>query len=286
MRHYLATFKRIFPGAHYVFASLVLVFGIFTLIYALGVSQGLFLRSFITNLDKNVLDIVLVQRGDTRSGFFLFFTYLGNWEIIASLSTVILTVMLLARKIRAMWFFIIALAFGQASSLIFKYLLTRNRPDTAHALIEQGGYSFPSGHALGAFIFYGVCAYFLCTLLKKRWQKNICTLTAIVVIGLIGLSRMYLGVHWLSDVIAGWLMGATLLIVFIVFFEHRKRLFPTIHRPTIASNQIILGISIVLTIGEIFFIWYFYISHPFKSSTRLPSLNYETPTMSLSGLTR
>ncbi len=262
MRNYLATFRRIFPGAHYIFASLILLLGTFTLVYALGVSQGLFLRSWVTNLDKNVLDIVLRQRGDTRSGFFLFFTYLGNWEIIASLSSVILCVMFLARKIRAMWFFIATLIAGQLSSSLFKLLLARSRPDTAHALIEQGGYSFPSGHALGAFFFYGVLAYFLYTLAQTKATRVSITFLATILIGLIGVSRLYLGVHWLSDVVAGWIMGATILIVFIVFFEHRKALFPIQHREPLVSRPLLITAAVTLGVAELIYIAWYYLSHP------------------------
>lgn len=262
MKHYLATFRRIFPGAHYIFASTILILGVFTLIYAVGVNQGFFLRNFITDLDRNVLDVVLVQRGDTRSAFFLFFTYLANWEIIASLSVVIILIMLLARKVRAMWLFITSLALGQAASLLFKYLLSRSRPDTAHALIEQGGYSFPSGHALGAFIFYGVLAYLLGALLKKHWQHILIVISTILLIGLIGASRLYLGVHWLSDVIAGWIMGGTLLIVFVVFFEHRKTLFPVVTRKPIVSLPILITSAVALSIAELIFIVWYYLAHP------------------------
>lgn len=262
MRNYLATFRRVFPGVHYVLASLTLLLGIFTLVYALGVSQGLFIRSWITSLDKTVLEIVLQQRGDTRSGFFLFFTYLGNWEIIASISTVIIAIMLLARKIRAVWFLIITLFVGQGSSSLFKYLLARSRPDTAHALIEQGGYSFPSGHALGSLFFYGVLAYFTYTLAKNNVARFWTIALGSGLISLIGISRLYLGVHWLSDVVAGWIMGATILIAFIVFFEHRKALFPVQHRKPIVSPSLLIVTAVILGVAELTYIAWYYLSHP------------------------
>lgn len=262
MRNYLATFKRIFPGIHYVLASFTLLLGVFTLTYALGISQGFFLRSWVTTLDKNVLDLVLTQRGDTRSGFFLFFTYLGNWEIIASLTLVILLIMFLARKFRAMWFLISVLIVGQLSSSIFKFLLARSRPDTAHALIAQGGYSFPSGHALGSFFFYGTLTYFVYTLARNRLERILTTLSGLGLIALIGISRLYLGVHWLSDVVAGWIMGATILIVFIVFFEHRKALFPIAHHEAILSRQTLMIVATLLSAAEAAFIVWYYLAHP------------------------
>jgi len=264
MQKYLATFRRLFPGTHHIFASITLILGVFAVIYTLGVSQGFFLRGFITSLDKSVLDVILLHRDAARSGFFLFFTYLGNAEIIASLSLVILLIMTLSRKVRAAWFFIIALFAGQSLSLLFKYLLVRSRPDTAHALIEQGGYSFPSGHAMGSVVFYGMLGYFLCTLLVRHRHHILVTLSTVAVIALIGISRLYLGVHWLSDVVAGWIMGSTLLIVFIVFFEHRKNLFPVVHRDPWVSRFVLIVSALLLSLAEALFIAHFFLSHPLR----------------------
>ncbi len=266
MQHYLATFRRIFPKKHYVLASITLVLGVFTTIYALGVSQGFFLRNAITRLDARLLDIALSQRGDTRSAFFLFFTYLGNWEIITSLAVLVVIILLLFRHRRALWFFIASLAIGQASSLLFKLLLARSRPDNAHALITQGGYSFPSGHALGSFLFYGVLAYFVFTLVRTPSQRALTVLSSLTVISLIGASRLYLGVHWLSDVVAGWIMGATLLIVFIVFFEHRKALFPTVAAIPPPSRSFRYPFIIGLVLAECVFIAWFFLTHPLPTN--------------------
>ncbi len=270
MKRYFRSFRLTFPGYHSIWAAALLIFGVFSLVYALGVSHWLPIRNFVTNLDAQVMEALLNERGLARSSVFLFFTYLANWEVILTLSIAIIAIMLLARKVRAATFFIITLGLGQSSSLLFKYLLQRDRPDTGVALINQSGYSFPSGHALGAFMFYGILGYFLYVLAQKRWLKTLCVLLTALVIALIGLSRMYLGVHWLSDVAAGWLMGATLLIVFITFFEHRKRLFPTIHRAPYVSNRTILICAIIVALAEALFIWNFYTSHPLKKTEPIP----------------
>ncbi len=262
MRRYLQTFRRLFPGIHGVWATLVILLGFFALIYVLGATQGFFLRDFITSLDQNVHDLVLTQRGDTRSGTFLFFTYLANWEIVASLSIVILALMILARKVRAAWFFVLALLASQLSSSLLKHLLERNRPDPVNALIEQGGYSFPSGHALGAFVFYGIIGYFLYFFAARQYQKIAAVLSSLAIILLIGISRLYLGVHWLSDVIAGWLMGAAILLVFIVFFERRKAFFPIEHRLPMLSKHTLVILGILLAAAELGFIINFYLRHP------------------------
>lgn len=264
MKRYLNTFRRVFPGIHRITAILVLCVGFITIFYAVAADQDFFLRDSVVQFDQAVHDVVLIQRGDTRSAFFLFFTYLGNWEIITSIALVVLILMALWRKIRAAGMFIATLAIGQSLSLLFKYLLTRSRPNSLHALIDQGGHSFPSGHALGAVIFYGMLAYFAITLLKRHWQHIVITLSGILLIGLIGVSRLYLGVHWFSDVIAGWTLGGTLLILFIVFFENRKELFPINEHPPLIKTSLLIPVGLILALAEAAFVLWYYFSNPLK----------------------
>lgn len=245
-----------------LFVSLTLALGVIVTVYALAVHQGFFLRGAITELDQSVLDLTLVQRGETRSAAFLFFTYLANWEIIASLSLVVITLLLLARKSAIALMFAATLIAGQSLSLLFKELLSRSRPDTMHALIEQAGYSFPSGHALGSVIFYGMLAYFTAAILKRhRYHIFIATGAALLII-FIGFSRLYLGVHWFSDIIAGWILGGALLVLFTAFFKRRKTLFTASPLPPLVSKPLLILIAVILVAAEIYFISWYYLTHP------------------------
>lgn len=98
-----------------------------------------------------------------------------------------------------------ALAF--ALNTLLKLALHRRRP---HGRIVQTlgvpSYSFPSGHAFGTVIFYGLFAYLDVRDLNQPWASLIAGLLALVIV-LIGLSRVYLGAHYPSDVLAGWLLG-------------------------------------------------------------------------------
>jgi undecaprenyl-diphosphatase len=93
--------------------------------------------------------------------------------------------------------------------VVAKHLVGRARPGLPFALVPTPGFSFPSGHATGAAAIGMLSAWMLCRWVVHRWvvQVGVWAVT-VVVIGLIGFSRPYLGVHFVTDVLAGWLLGA------------------------------------------------------------------------------
>ena len=99
-------------------------------------------------------------------------------------------------------------------NVLLKNILQRPRPE-GFRLIDESGYSFPSGHSMVSMAFYGLIIYFVFTNIKNKKIRNvICTILTILII-LIGISRIYLGVHYASDVLAGFLISIGYLIVFI-----------------------------------------------------------------------
>lgn len=115
--------------------------------------------------------------------------------------------------------FILTVCLGGAGLLNFllKHLFERSRPDILR-IITETGYSFPSGHAMGALCFYGIAAFFLCLRLERPKYKLLLSLFAAFYILLIGLSRIYLGVHYPSDVLAGYIAGSTWLFFCISLY--------------------------------------------------------------------
>jgi len=94
-----------------------------------------------------------------------------------------------------------------------KAVVARPRPTTAlvHVSTHLTSYSFPSGHALHFTIFYGFLAFMLATVFRPSWGRNLLIVVCVALIVLVGISRVYLGEHWTTDVIGGYLIGALFL---------------------------------------------------------------------------
>lgn len=103
-----------------------------------------------------------------------------------------------------------------------KLLITRERPDVIMHLVEETGYSFPSGHANAGLIFYVFFIFLIRRALKAKHHEdlaNLITTLLVILIFLIGISRIYLGVHYPTDVLAGWCLGGILLVIFISLYD-------------------------------------------------------------------
>lgn len=106
-------------------------------------------------------------------------------------------------------------------SRLIKELAARERP--LEKLLEVGGYSFPSGHATNNAALYIGIMLLAFPFLKKRWQKVTVSAACILVTFMIGASRVYFNVHYLSDVICGWCLGAVFAIIFTeMYFKLEK----------------------------------------------------------------
>ena len=93
--------------------------------------------------------------------------------------------------------------------VIAKTLVGRQRPASPYAVMTVDGFSFPSGHATGAAAIGLLTAWVLCRWVVRQWPAQVAVwAAAVAMIGLIGFSRCYLGVHFVTDVLAGWLLGA------------------------------------------------------------------------------
>ncbi|MGB7708513.1 MAG: phosphatase PAP2 family protein [Microcoleus sp.] len=147
----------------------------------------------------------------------LSFTFLGepNLLLVICLS---LGIVLLARNHRSEAATIaIAGAGGIGLNILLKQLFARARPLLWDRTVDVRFYSFPSGHAMMSMVIYGLLGYFLASRFP-RWRVGIFSLT-LVLIAAIGFSRLYLGVHWPTDIIAGYTAGLVWLISCILSLE-------------------------------------------------------------------
>lgn len=168
----------------------------------------------ILPIDALMIDVIVNDiRNAWLTSFFKVLTFFGEAKLL-----------ILAGGIGALiGFFIIKdkkRSFCYISNLIvisglnwtIKHIIQRPRPDLSLRLVEENGYSFPSGHAMITTAFYGLMIYYVWNHLENKSLRNLICLGLILLIVLIDFSRVYLCVHYLSDVIAGSLISIAYLI--------------------------------------------------------------------------
>lgn len=188
-----------------------------------------FISYFVITRDTLVFDTVIREyiyshRNDSLTVFFTTVTYLGNWNTIS----LICFLFLLLPRARSSFGLPLSAAAILASLIqkVLKVSFHRARPDLALHLINQGGYSFPSGHSFSVLIFYGMMLLLCRRNLKNKTAANLISILLGCLILLIGFSRIYLGVHYPTDVLGGWSMGLCVLTVFLSgldFLGNRNR---------------------------------------------------------------
>ena len=102
---------------------------------------------------------------------------------------------------------VLAAVTGHWAVALIKHVIARTRPDLVPHLVEASGYSFPSGHSANSAIIYLTLAALASQVIRTRAARAYLFGVAILIAGAVGISRIYLGVHWPSDVLAGWSFG-------------------------------------------------------------------------------
>jgi len=189
------------------------------IIIAYAVSSGT-----AAGFDNPIRNFIYGLRADWLNTLMEGITYLGNWQ-----SVTIVCLLLLAYDKTRIPFGVLGATVAITDSLLnkgLKMLFERARPDDILPLIEQGGYSFPSGHAVTSMAFYGMLLFLLQTRMEDRKKTNALSLVLLLLIVLIGPSRIYLGVHYPTDVLAGWAEGVFVATgIYMLTFKFVPRRF-------------------------------------------------------------
>ena len=149
-------------------------------------------------------------------------TLLGATRILIVLGAIALAALLFARWRREALLFLITMGGAALLNRVLKLSFQRQRPQPYFDIVAPSSYSFPSGHALLSFCFYGAIAIIVAAHLKRQSHRIIVWTVAAVLVLLVGISRIYLGVHYASDVIAGF-TAAFIWLVAVNFAQHIRR---------------------------------------------------------------
>ncbi|MEN8213619.1 MAG: bifunctional DedA family/phosphatase PAP2 family protein [Pseudomonadota bacterium] len=181
--------------------------------------------------DHAVHEGLAALRSPAVDSLMVFITMLGDDWMLAGLSLVVMLLLLQQHPATA-WHWLAAVAFAFLMVFLLKQGLRVPRPEEA----AVSGWSFPSGHTLKSTVIYGFLALLLSTPLRPSGRMLVYAVS-VALVALIGFSRLYLGVHWFSDVAAGWSIG--LLWVTILGLAWRHHPHPALHTAALATVVIL-----------------------------------------------
>lgn len=169
----------------------------------------------LNHFDMSIIDFVQSYNSPFLTSLMNFFTFIGSPVVLFLFSMLSVVLMSWQKKRWESLFLVIALVGGTIFNQLLKWIFHRQRP-SFHRLIVETGYSFPSGHSMDSFVFYGMLCMLLFVFLRSKLAKTTVILFTILVILMVGLSRIYLGVHFPSDVLAGYAAGGVWLTVCLI----------------------------------------------------------------------
>lgn len=166
--------------------------------------------NMIKFIDEKAYELIIKLMSNGMTNFMLLVSHLGS--AITLITLTIGFILLLKNKINSKSIAInLILVF--ILNRILKFIIARPRPEVLR-IVQENGYSFPSGHSMVATGFYGFLIYLVYKNIKNKKIKYPLIAILSILILLIGISRIYLGAHYATDVIGGWIIG----IIYLAFF--------------------------------------------------------------------
>ncbi len=175
----------------------------------IGIIFGVIAKLNLTSdLDTFIYNIIIKMQSDSVTQIFKAITFLASTKFILCLNIIALIIYIIKKRGYLLLIPVNSI-FSVVSNNLIKFLIKRPRPDVLR-LVTETNYSYPSGHAMISVLFYGT----IITLLNRNNIKyrKIINIILMLIILLVGVSRIYLGVHYASDIIGGYLISTGLLL--------------------------------------------------------------------------
>lgn len=176
----------------------------------------------IMGFDSWVISVVTGFHSELVTQVMVLFTTLGDAATVAAISLMALFLLynLGSSRMELALFLAVVISSG-VFNLLLKNVFQRMRPEF-NPLVHADGFSYPSGHSMSAFALYGVLGFMIWLKVENKFWRSAMLLVCISMVLLIGTSRIYLGVHYPSDVIGGFLGGASLLAFAVWYYQQKK----------------------------------------------------------------
>ena len=161
------------------------------------------------------------NRNSFWNGFFKIFTHLGSFYTLAVFALIAIILLWFVKKDKRLTvFYAVCFAIVCMANFVVKQIVRRIRPEHL-MIIEEIGFSFPSGHAMMTFAFFFLLAHFIWIVIKNKPLKISIVVSCGLVMAMVSFSRIYLGVHYLTDIIAGWLITFAIVCVSLMIYNSK-----------------------------------------------------------------
>lgn len=167
------------------------------------------------NSDYKLITFSTKIRNKGLTNFFKILTYFGS---IATLAILAVIMAIVCKPIWVKIFSVVNIGAVAVFCWVVKHIIQRPRPEGV-ALITETGFSFPSAHAMGSVVFYGFLIFLMWKYLKNKPLNIVFSIVLPILTVFVGYSRIYLGVHYFTDIIVGFVSGVAYLAVAIFVFE-------------------------------------------------------------------
>ena len=157
--------------------------------------------------DTSVREAIHQMASPRATLFFTALSFIGAPPFMSGIGIVICGIFLYLKWRRAVVLFLITMIGEMLLDITLKPIYARQRPEAFFDYALPSSFSFPSGHALAGICFFGIIAWLVTARMKNTWAIWSVRASAVLLIFFIGLSRVYLGVHYPTDIIAGWVTG-------------------------------------------------------------------------------
>jgi len=224
--------------------------------------EDIFDASSLLVFDKNVIRIIESIRTPFLNKIMVFITYMGNSYTIAISFLIMMILLIILQKWKYLYSLLISISGSAVFVLLIKNIIGRQRPPIENALIVLKDFSFPSGHSYMAVAFYGLVIYFAFDLLKNNNTKYSILSIGIIFVLTLGFSRLYLGVHWPSDVFAGFAAAIALVTAIITILEIKERFQPVKKSDPLKTKKAAIISGLIMFCAWIIYLIIFYMLNP------------------------
>lgn len=176
------------------------------------------MTGFSSNFDNAISLFFSVHNNVTFTNTFKIISFICSLKFMIVLNVLLFIFIILKKKYKLLIIVLSSISSVIINNLV-KIIVRRERPDYLRMVMEKS-YSFPSGHAMISVLFFGSIIY-LVNKYNLKYKKLI-TFSLSTFVLLVGISRIYLGVHYLTDVVGGYLLGFIVLFLIIHLFERKK----------------------------------------------------------------